>query len=175
MKIPSFQYEILSKSFLSLESWLCIIHNVYSFQFTLSVPRWGKFSRQHFSTSFQNPPWKTFCWTVSGMFSQHKDKSRCWMTSWEPTKDWIEWLWCTQFHVQKHFGGNISGQKKVYFKDRWISLRCFDVYVRLLLEPETVKWHTQKLHITNYSLDFICQKRKRLVKVKAFVQWSLSN
>ena len=105
--------------------------------FTLSVLRLGKFSRQHFSISPQKLPWKTFCWIVSGMFSQRKDKSRCWMMNSEPTTDACSNEWCS------HFFAILTGTsfvRKVYFKDRWVSLRCFDVYVMLLLEPEAGKW-----------------------------------
>ena len=78
-------------------SWLSRLAYQYYFRFTLSVLRLGKFSRQYFSTSFQKPPWKTVCWIVSGMFSQRKDKSRCWMKSSKPTTDACN-EWCSQLY-----------------------------------------------------------------------------
>ena len=74
-----------------------LLNEQYYLQFTLALLRFGKFSRQHFSTSFQKPPWETFCWIVSGMFSQRKDKSRCWMMSSKPTTDACN-EWCSQLY-----------------------------------------------------------------------------
>ena len=166
MKIPSFQYEILSKSFLSLESWLCIIHNVNSFQFTLSVPRWGKFLRQHFSTSFQNPPWKTFCWTVSGMFSQHKDKSRCWMTSWEPAIDSsIVWAW---FVCRKYFDRYISGQKSL-LQRQMDFLEMFWRIREVVIGTRDCKMTHKKIQISNKLFpEFYPPKRKILVYTNTY-------
>ena len=127
------------------------------------MPRWGKFSRQHFYTSFQNPPWKTFCWTVSGMFSQHKDKSRCWMRSWEPTIEaCIEWLWFTQ--LQKIFWRvvkYISGQKSL-LQRQMDFLEMFWRIREVVIGTRNCKMTQKILQITNYSLDCIRQKRKRL-------------
>ena len=69
------------------------------------------------------------------MFSQRKDKSRCWMMNSEPTTD-------AAVNDVRSFIAILKGTsfvRKVYFKDRWVSLRCFDVYVMLLLEPEAGK------------------------------------
>ena len=127
------------------------------------MPRWGKFSRQHFSTSFQNPPWKTFCWTVSGMFSQHKDKSRCWMRSWEPTIEaCIEYNFdVNNFMCRKYFDGYISGQKSL-LQRQMDFLEMFWRIREVVIGTRNCKMTQKILQITNYSLDCIRQKRKRL-------------
>ena len=131
------------------------LFDVHYFKITFSVPRLGEFLRQHFSTSFSEPPGKTFCWTVSGMFSPRKDKWRCWKMSLEPTIDARD-EWCTFIAMWKYYDENISCprsllQRQMDFLEMFWRIRCEFVIGTIKLENDT-----KTLQITtNRYLDFI--------------------